>query len=183
MGDDLNYSIVLNLTNQGGGHAILQEINSEWAEGGKRYNICTPRDIILDGKLLFSQDGKKLSEVYHILTEPGCRVILPPGDWSEWRTIVLYLTPGMDETSEGFKRTILYKMMKPLHDENLTLRVANRSLIERAMEIEDLVREAISLGLSDLSMKKLSQSIEIIKGMVKEEPSQIPQEPKKSVPK
>lgn len=183
MADEINYPVVLNFTDQGGGHFILQERNSEFAEDGKRYNVCSPRDVILDGKMLFSKDGQKLNETYQILTEKGCRWVFPRGDLSKERDIIWYVTPFFDETSDRFKNSPFYRVIKPLHDKILSQDKVMESMKDRAMEIADKVSEVMSLDLSDMALKKLQQALEAAKSMAKEEAPQQATEAKKSPPK
>ena len=165
----MNEPIVWNLTDQGEGHAILVEISSIWAKGSKRYNICKPRDILMDGKTFFSEDGKRLDKEIIILTESDCRLSFPKGTLSNERDTIVYITPTMEETDPSFKNTKIYQFLKPVIERNRSQKIAIDAMTETLKQTEKLVTELMSLELSDKQLAKTKQIMDIVQPQLMEE--------------
>ena len=165
----VNLPIVINFTEQGEDYFIMLELKSVPAKGNRDYNICRPLDIQKDGRVFFSTDPFKLRKSYKILTEEECRVVFPRGDLSGNRDIIFYLPFNFDVTDPKLKNTKLFRFTKPFTEKITSLIQVNNSMRERILEIEDIVRDVVSLELPTEVLEKALNIIKIIKEQQEEQ--------------
>jgi len=167
--DDINPNIVINWTNQGGGHFIMTELDSEWGEAGSRLNICAPQDIERDDKFIGSKNEERLAKRFEILTEAGCRWAFAKGSPSRHRNIVMYVPPNFDIADEEFKKTKFYTLVRPLVDEIESKRIQLNSYKELVKGVESALTDLISLDFPEAQLIKVKQHLDAIQSMAKEE--------------
>ena len=171
IGDNIiNLPIVINFTEHGDGHFIVSEYKSSSARGNRDYNVCRPLDIIKDGKSFFSNDPFEYGKSHSILTEEECRLVFPRGDLSEYRDIIFYLPFNFDVSDPKLKNTKLFKLIKPFAEKITSQNQMINSMKKRMTEVEDTIKDVISLELPTEALEKALNTIKIIKEQEGEQP-------------
>ncbi len=165
----INLPIIINFTEHGDGHFLMSELTSVPAKGNRDYNICRPLDILKDGKVFFSDDPFKLRKSHSILTENECRIVFPRGDLSEYRDIIFYVPFNFDVTDPKLKNTKLFKLIKPFAEKITSLTQVNNSMKARITEVEDTIKDVISLELPTENLEKALNTLKTIKDQQEEQ--------------
>ena len=154
-----NLPIVINFTEHGDGHIIMEELKTLSAKGNKDYNICRPLDILKDKKVFFSNDSGVMEKHYDILTEENCRLVFPKGDLSVHRDIIFYLPSNPDVADPKLKNTKLSSLLHPFVERVTAQQQIVRDREERINEVEDTLKDALSLELPTEALENALNTI------------------------